>query len=229
MMEYDGDLHIPEKYLVSPPEIERTLSEYLCAEKVPSFAISETQKFGHVTYFWNGNRSGYIDKNVELYVEIPSDKIQFDKAPKMKAVEITEKTLELLDSKKYIFGRVNFANGDMVGHTGIMQAAIEAVETVDTCVGQLLEKIKELDGIAVITADHGNADIMFTEKDGKKTPKTAHTLNPVPFIIYDPNYKNEYKISNIENPGLSNIAATILNLLGYEKVADYDNSLIELA
>ena len=227
MMEYDGDLHIPKNYLVSPPEIDRTISEYLVSDKVTMFAISETQKFGHVTYFWNGNRSGYIDESLETYIEIPSDKIEFDKAPKMKAFEIAEKTDELLRSGKYKFGRLNFANGDMVGHSGVMEAAIIAVETVDTCVGKLLKTIDELGGIAIITADHGNADEMFTEKNGVKTPKTSHTLNPVPFIIYDPQYKNEYVMADVKNPGLSNVAATILNLLGYEKVEDYDASLIK--
>ncbi len=226
MMEYDGDLHIPKNFLVAPPEIDRTISEYLCATQVTSFAIAETQKFGHVTYFWNGNRSGYIDRKLEEYIEIPSDKIQFDKAPKMKAFEITQKTIELLQSGKYRFGRVNFANGDMVGHTGVMEAAIVAVETVDQCVGKLLETIKKLDGIAIVTADHGNAEEMYTIKNGKKEIKTAHTLNPVPFIIYDPGYKGEYHMANVPNPGLSNIAATILNLLGYEKPEDYDPSLI---
>jgi 2,3-bisphosphoglycerate-independent phosphoglycerate mutase len=228
MMQYDGDLKIPKNYLVFPPELDRTVSEYLCAEKVKSFAISETQKYGHVTYFWNGNRSGYIDKTLETYIEIPSDKIEFDKAPKMKAYEITEETIELLNSGNYKFGRVNFANGDMVGHSGNFDAAVIAVETTDECVGKLLKVIDELEGIAIVTADHGNADEMYTEKDGIKTPKTSHTLNPVPFIIYDPLFKNEYKISDVKDKGLSNIAATILNLLGYEKVEDYDPSLITL-
>ena len=226
MMEYDGDLHIPKNYVVEPPQIDRTVSEYLCAEKVNMFAISETQKFGHVTYFWNGNRSGYIDESVETYVEIPSDRIEFHKAPKMKALEITDKAIELLKSGKYRFGRINLANGDMVGHTGVMEAAITAMETVDACVGRLLEVVKELDGIAVITADHGNSDEMFTEKNGVRTPKTAHTLNPVPLIIYDPQYNGEYHMAGVQNAGLSNIAATLLNLLGFEKVKDYDDSLV---
>jgi len=226
MMQYDGDLLIPKNYLVFPPAIDRTISEYLCNEKVTSFAISETQKYGHVTYFWNGNRSGYIDQSLETYIEIPSDRIEFDKAPKMKAYEITEKTIELLKSGKFRFGRLNFPNGDMVGHTGNLQAAIIAVEAVDECVGNLLKVIDELKGIAIITADHGNSDEMYTEKDGVRTPKTAHTLNPVPFVIYDPQYNNEYQMAEVKNPGLSNMAATILNLLGYEKVEDYDNSLI---
>jgi len=227
MMQYDGDLNIPENYLVTPPEIENTISEYLCAEGVPTFAISETQKYGHVTYFWNGNRSGYIDKNLETYVEIPSDKIEFDKAPKMKAYEITEKTIELFRSGKYRFGRVNFPNGDMVGHSGKLEAAITAIETVDECVAKLLEVIVELGGIAIVTADHGNADEMYTEKNGVRTPKTAHTLNPVPFIIVDPAYNNEYIMQPPKNAGLSNIAATILNLLGFEKPGCYEASLIE--
>ncbi len=227
MMEYDGDLHIPKNYLVFPPAIDRTLSEYLCTADVTSFAISETQKFGHVTYFWNGNKSGYLCKDLELFVEIPSDKIEFDKAPKMKAYEIAGKTEELLRSGKYRFGRVNFANGDMVGHSGKIEAAIIAVETVDECLGKLLEVIDELDGIAVITADHGNCDEMYTEKNGVKTPKTSHTLNPVPFVIYDPQYAGEYKLSKIEKPGLTNIASTLLNLMGFEKVDDYDASLIK--
>ncbi len=226
MMEYDGDMHVPKNYLVMPPKIDRTLSQYLCAEGVKQFAVSETQKFGHVTYFWNGNRSGYINESLEKYVDIPSDKIEFDKAPKMKAPEITDKTIELLRSGEYKFGRLNYPNGDMVGHTGNMDAVITAVETVDDEVAKLLKVIDELNGIALITADHGNSDEMYTEKNGKKTPKTSHTLNPVPFIIYDTGYNGEYKMAKLDNPGLANIAATILNLLGFKKVEDYSDSLI---
>jgi 2,3-bisphosphoglycerate-independent phosphoglycerate mutase len=229
MMEYDGDAHIPPNFLVQPPDIEKTLSEYLCASGITSFAVSETQKFGHVTYFWNGNRSGYIDESLETYVEIPSDKIEFDKAPKMKAIEIKDRAVELLKTGTYRFGRLNLANGDMVGHTGIMEAAIIAVETVDQCVGDLLTIIDELKGIAVITADHGNSDEMFTiGKDNQKSTKTAHTLNPVPFVIYDPNYDGEYDMNPLENAGLSNVAATLLNLLGFENIEDYDPSLIRI-
>ena len=228
MMEYDGDLNIPPDYLVQPPHIDRTVSEYLCAEKVKMFAISETQKFGHVTYFWNGNRSGYIDESLERYVEISSDKIEFDKAPNMKAVEIKDKAIELLNTGEYQFGRLNLANGDMVGHTGFLDAAVIAVEAVDRCVGELLNVIRQLEGIAIITADHGNSDEMFTlDKQGNKKSKTAHTLNRVPFIIYDPGYHDEYELApKTGEQGLSNVASTILNLLGYEKVEDYNPSLI---
>jgi len=227
MMEYDGDSHIPKNFLVEPPAIDRTLSQYLCAEKVTSFAVSETQKFGHVTYFWNGNKSGYICEEFEKYVEIPSDKIEFDKAPKMKAGEITDTTIELLESGKYKFGRINYPNGDMVGHTGNVQAAIIAMEAVDEGIGKLLPVIEKLGGIAIITADHGNADEMFTVKNGKKIVKTSHTLNKVPFIIYDPEFNGEYEMAEVKNPGLANIAGTILNLLGYENVEDYEPSLIK--
>ena len=227
MMQYDGDLRIPGHFLVDPPEIDRTVSEYLCAAGVSMFAISETQKFGHVTYFWNGNKSGYVCKNLEEYVEIPSDKIRFDKAPAMKAPEITEKTIELLESGRFRFGRLNFANGDMVGHTAVPEAIISAVETVDSCVQRLLDVVEKLGGVAIVTADHGNSDEMFTVKDGKKLPKTAHTLNPVPLVIYDPQYAGEYRMAGLSKRGLSNVAGTILNLLGFEDVKDYDPSLIE--
>ena len=229
MMEYDGDAHIPPHFLVQPPAIDHVISEYLCAEKIKTFAVSETQKFGHVTYFWNGNRSGYIDASLEKYVEIPSDRIEFDRAPQMKAREITDAAVDLLKHGDYRFGRLNYPNGDMVGHTGRMDAAMIAVETVDQCVGELLAVIKEMGGIAVITADHGNADEMFTiDKKGEKSVKTAHSLNPVPFIIYDPLYQGEYHMADIKEKGLSNIAATLLNLLGYDKPEDYDPSLIEV-
>lgn len=223
MMEYDSEEKVPRNFLVQPPMISQTISEYLVQEQVPMFAISETQKYGHVTYFWNGNRSGYIAEQLEKYVEIPSDRIA---APKMKAIEITDKTIELLESEKYKFGRVNFANGDMVGHTGVMEAVIEAVETVDTSVGRLLKVVEKLNGIAIVTADHGNADEMFTVKDGKKQIKTSHTLNRVPFAIVDSGYEGEYKMARLPRPGLSNVAATICNLLGYEKPEDYDPSLM---
>lgn len=227
MMEYDGDLHVPKHYLVEPPQIDNSISEYLCDSNVKSFAISETQKFGHVTYFWNGNRSGYINKDLETYVEILSDKVKFEDAPKMKAEEIAEKTIELLKSGEFRFGRLNFANGDMVGHTGIESAIVTAVETVDVCVKKVIDAVVELGGVVLVTADHGNADEMFTIKNGKKVVSTAHSLNAVPFIIIDPDFKGEYKMADLPKKGLSNVAATILNFLGYDKPLDYDPSLIE--
>jgi 2,3-bisphosphoglycerate-independent phosphoglycerate mutase len=198
----------------------------MCANGVTSFAISETQKYGHVTYFWNGNRSGYINEKLETYVEIPSDRIRFDQAPKMKAAEITEKSIELLKSGKYKFGRLNYPNGDMVGHTGIPEAIIISVEAVDEGLAKLLQTIKELNGIAVVLADHGNADEMFTVKGGKKQISTAHSLNPVPCAIVDAAYQDEYEMANIPGQGLANVAATLLNLLGFEAPKEYAPSLI---
>lgn len=226
MLQYDGDDFIPTNYLVNPPEIDRTMGEFLCAEDVKLFAISETQKYGHVTFFWNGNRSGYINESLETYIEIPSDNIEFNQAPAMKAREITEKTIELIRSGEFRHGRLNIANGDMVGHTGDLPAAIKAMEVVDECVAKIIDVIKEMDGILIYTADHGNADIMYTEKNGVKSPKTSHTLSPVPFAIYDPNYKNEYTLSPPSDAGLTHIAATAFNLMGYDAPAGYQPSLI---
>jgi 2,3-bisphosphoglycerate-independent phosphoglycerate mutase len=228
MMEYDGDMHVPKNYLVVPPQIDKTVGEYLCGSNVKSFALSETQKYGHVTYFWNGNKSGYINKNLEEYFEIPSDKIQFQNAPKMKSKEITDMAIELFKSGKYKFGRINFPNGDMVGHTGKKEAIITAVEAVDESVARLIDTVNALDGIVLITADHGNADEMFTVSKGQEIVSTAHSLNKVPFAIIDKNYNNEYSMADLESKGLSNVAATIVNLLGFEKPAEYDPSLIVL-
>ena len=228
MLQYDGDLQVPNNYLVDPPVIDRTMGEYLAEMNVASFAVSETQKFGHVTYFWNGNRSGYINDELETYVEIPSDNIPFDETPAMKAQEITDATIELMRTGKYRYGRVNFANGDMVGHTGNLEATTKAVEIVDQCVAQLIQTIDELNGILVYTSDHGNADQMFTETaNGERVPMTSHTLAPVPFVIYDSQSNNEYDLTPPIDAGLSHIASTTLNLLGYQAPEDYQPSLIE--
>jgi len=229
MMEYDGDAHIPKNYLVEPPAFDRTLGQYLCAQGLTSYAISETQKFGHVTYFWNGNNSGYIDEGLEKYVEIPSDKITFDLRPWMKAAQITDAVIEAVSSGRYKFIRLNYANGDMVGHTGVVPSIRIAVETVDLCLGRLLEAVGAAGGVAMVTADHGNADCMWTEKNGQRTPMVAHTKNPVPFIVKDYAGANRFALRLPDTPGLSNVAATICNLLGYEAPPDYDPSLLRLS
>jgi len=237
MMEYDGDLHIPRRYLVNPPAITNTMGEYLAKNDICQFALSETQKFGHVTYFWNGNRSGKFSEEKEKYIEIPSDNIPFEQRPWMQCALITDTCIDLLKSGKYQFGRINFPNGDMVGHSGVMNAARIAMESVDICIGRLITAVKKINGIAVITADHGNCDEMYEwdkknnciqtdKKTGLPVVKTSHTLNKVPFIIYDPSFKGEYGLSGVHDGGLSNIAATVLNLLGYEAPEDYDKSLI---
>ena len=228
LMQYDGDALIPKKYLVEPPAIDRTLGEYLCASGVTSYAISETQKFGHVTYFWNGNKSGYIDENLETYEEVPSDRVTFDLRPWMKAAEITDKVIEAIASGRYKFIRLNLANCDMVGHTGMPLSIRIAVETVDLSLKRLLVAVRKAGGIALVTADHGNADCMWTEKKGVRTPMVAHTLNPVPCIIKDYNTMNTFSLAGVEAPGLANVAATLCNLLGYEAPELYDPSLVRI-
>jgi len=237
MLEYDGDLHIPKNYLVAPPEISNTMSEYLVSSGIYSAAISETQKYGHVTYFWNGNRSGKFDEELETFIEIPSDVIPFEQRPWMKCAEITDKLIELIKSGKYKYIRVNYPNGDMVGHTGNIDATQVSVEALDLQLARLLPVIDEVHGAAIITADHGNADEMFeTDKksgkikfgsDGHPKAKTSHTLNPVPCIIYD-NFTSD-KYSVVEGAyGLSNVAATTVNMLGFEAPDMWDASMIEV-
>ena len=226
LLQYDGDAFVPTNYLVDPPAIDRTISEFLCSEGLRSFAISETQKFGHVTFFWNGNKSGFIDESLETYIEIPSDNVEFNKTPAMKLLEITEQTIEMLKSGDYDWGRLNFPNPDMVGHTGDLTATIEAIRVLEDCMDRLLQVIEELGGALVFTADHGNADIMYTEKNGVKTPLTSHTLSPVPFAIFDPTNEDVLELADVDNAGLSNVAATLVNLLGYEAPSDYDRSLL---
>ena len=239
MLEYDGDLHIPKNYLVSPPEITNTMGEYLADSGVPVLAISETQKFGHVTYFWNGNRSGKFNDKLETYIEVPSDVVPFEQRPWMKCAEITDKLIEALRSGKYKFLRVNFPNGDMVGHTGSLAATRCSMEALDLQLGRLLPVIDELHGVAIITADHGNADEMFemdkktglpkVDKNGKMKAKTSHTLNPVPCILYDNTAaKEHYRVKTEGHFGLSDVAATVVNLLGYEKPSMWDESIIEV-
>ena len=238
MLEYDGDAHIPSRYLVSPPEITATSGEYFCAAGIPQFAISETQKYGHVTYFWNGNRSGKFSETLETYVEIPSDVVPFEQRPWMKCAEITDALIDALRSGKYRYLRVNFPNGDMVGHTGNFLATECSMEALDLQLARILKVVDELEGAAIITADHGNADEMAEidkktgapklAKDGSMKAKTSHTLNPVPCIIYDNFTKDAYTVK-AANPafGLSNVAATTALLLGYKPAPEWDEALIE--
>jgi 2,3-bisphosphoglycerate-independent phosphoglycerate mutase len=237
MMEYDGDLHIPPAYLVNPPAIDQTLTEYLLKYGVRQFACSETQKFGHVTFFWNGNRSGYFNKELEEYVEIPSDVIPFNERPEMKAELIADATIARMQKKSFDFGRINFANGDMVGHTGDLQAAITAVETVDHQLGRLMAAADETGTTLIVTADHGNADEMFDgkEKDfpewdkpeGKRPrPKTAHTLAPVPLAIYGVGATG-FALAQVERRTLANIANTAIQILGLPTNPIYLPSLIQ--
>jgi len=239
MLEYDGDLHIPSRYLVNPPEITNTMGEYLADMKISQFAISETQKYGHVTYFWNGNKSGMFSEEYETYEEIPSDIVPFEQRPWMKCAEITDRLIEVLQSGKYDCIRVNFPNGDMVGHTGSLEATICSMEALDLQLGRILPVLDKVGGVAIITADHGNADEMAEfdkksgsvkkNKDGSLKAKTSHTLNPVPCIIYDNANADKYTVKEDKGQfGLSNVAATVVNLLGYEAPEMWDESVIEL-
>ncbi len=223
MLEYDGDLKIPTHYLVQPPVIKNTLTELLCKHGLSEYAVSETQKYGHVTYFWNGNRSGKVDEKLETYEEIPSDVIPFEQEPAMKSREITDHMIAAMESKKYDFLRCNFPNGDMVGHTGVISAVITAMECVDESVGRIIEAADRLGYLVLVTADHGNADQMTETKKGKTSIRTAHSLNPVPFIIYDPDEKHELKEGKF---GLANVAPTVATLLGLEKPACWEESMV---
>jgi 2,3-bisphosphoglycerate-independent phosphoglycerate mutase len=239
MMQYDGDALIPEKYLVNPPGIDRTVGEYLVKAGVRQLAISETQKFGHVTYFFNGNRSGKFDSALEDYIEVTSDIVPFEQRPWMKAAEITDKVVDAILGGTYGFIRLNYANGDMVGHTGNTQAVEIAVEAVDLCIERLVKAVKKANGILVVSADHGNADDMFEcnsktgetiydEKTGQPKPRTAHSLNPVFAYVYEPTGSIKMKLSNHKDLGISSLAATCLTLLGFEPPEDYTPSIVEI-
>ena len=238
MMEYDGDLHVPAQYLVSPPSIDRTMCEYLTASGVTQYSISETQKFGHITYFFNGNRSGKFSEDLETYVEIPSDILPFEQRPWMKCAEIADNVIKTIESGEYDFIKMNFPNGDMVGHTGNYEAVICSLEALDLSIGRLKTVVEKAGGVMIISADHGNSDDMFEhnkktgelvyKKNGKPKAKTSHSLNPVPCIIYDPAGKGEYKAELKEGLGISSLAATCIEMLGFVAPADYDESVLAM-
>lgn len=220
MLQYDGDLKIPTTFLVEPPHITNTLTETLVANNMASFAISETQKYGHVTYFWNGNKLGKFDENLETNVEIKGDDVTFDQRPWMKSAEITDEVIKALESNKYDFIRINFPNGDMVGHTGDMLATIMSIEAVDLALGRLLPAVDKANATLIVLADHGNADEMI---DAKGNPKTSHSLNPVPFIVYG----REVELKEDGEYGLANVAATVTDLLGVQANPVWEPSLIK--
>ncbi len=225
MLQYDGDLKLPARFLVNPPEITNTMTEVFVKAGINEYAISETQKYGHVTYFWNGNRSGKVSEELETYVEIPSDNVSFDQRPWMKSAEITDKLIEAIRSGKYQFLRCNFPNGDMVGHTGSMDATVIGVESVDLGLARLKEVCDECGVTMLVTADHGNADEMLEKnKKGEIQVRTAHSLNPVPFIIYDKDVK--YTIKPSDSYGLANIAPTVVKMFGLEAPACWEDSMI---
>jgi 2,3-bisphosphoglycerate-independent phosphoglycerate mutase len=221
---------------VQPPEIDRTVGEYLARNRVTQFACSETQKFGHVTYFWNGNRTGMFDPAYEEYVEVRSDVVPFEQRPWMKAAEITDVTLAALEREGLRHARINYANGDMVGHTGNLDASVIAVEAVDLCLARLIPVIEERRGALIVTADHGNCDEMFEidrksgefsrDAAGHLRSKTSHTLNAVPCYIYVPSVDSLRLDDRVERPGIANVSATALHLLGYERPEGYEPSIL---
>jgi 2,3-bisphosphoglycerate-independent phosphoglycerate mutase len=211
------------------------MSEYLAGSGVPQYVVSETQKFGHMTYFWNGNRSGKFDPDLETYAEIPSDKVPFDQAPAMKAAEIADHVIAALQTNRYQCLRLNFANGDMVGHTGNLEATIASMEAMDLALARVLEAVKEVRGTLVLTADHGNAEDMIEldadgnprrRYDGTPRGKTAHTTNPVGFWIYRAEGPQLELRQDLPDAGLANLAATVIELLGFEPPEDYLPSML---
>ena len=237
MLEYDGDPHIPSRYLVSPPEIKGTMGEFLVAHGKTQLALSETQKYGHVTYFWNGNRSGKFSEELEEYIEIPSDVVPFEQRPWMKCAEISDVLIEKIRSGRFDFLRVNYPNGDMVGHTGSFDATVIAMEALDLSLARVLKAVDEARGIAIVTADHGNADEMYEiskktgeparNADGTPKAKTSHTLNPVPCILYDNFYSDAYTCVDGAY-GLANVAATVVTLAGMTPPDYWEKSMVAL-
>jgi len=197
-----------------PQQIRNNLGEVLSREGLKQFRIAETEKYAHVTFFFNGGSDTQFPGEERLLV--PSPKIAtYDLKPEMSVFEVADKVVEAVESKKYDVIIMNIANPDMVGHTGVMDATLEAVRDTDVAVGRILDAVEKIDGVALITADHGNAELMFDEKTGQ--PHTAHTTNPVPLILVDRNKR----FGALRGGGvLSNVAPTILTILGIEKPAE---------
>ena len=237
LMQYDGDEQVPRRYLVSPPEIDRTVGAYLAANGKRSFAVAETQKYGHVTYFFNGNCSGYLDPELEEYVCVPSRQLPFDQIPEMEAAKVADAAVAAIASGRFDHVRMNFANGDMVGHTGDFNATLRAMEAVDSALGRVIDATVAAGGVALVTADHGNADQMFqTDKKsgryqldeaGHRVVRTAHSLNPVPFVLIDP--RQQWTLAELPDAGIASIGGTVLALCGLQPPADYDPILIRSA
>ncbi|NQU63773.1 MAG: 2,3-bisphosphoglycerate-independent phosphoglycerate mutase [SAR324 cluster bacterium] len=231
MMVYDEDRNMPENRIMVGPSVPEPFGKRILELGLNQFRLAETQKYAHVTFFFNGGYRNPLDPKKEIYHLINSDKIDsFAQAPKMKALEIAAQAAAFIQSGTFDFGLINFANTDMVGHTGDMQASIIAAQTVDLAVRQICEAIEAVNGVAIITADHGNADemLIFNKKTGKEEISTKHSINPVPFVIFDPGFKGEYQLkpSNSHSElNLSMIAATNFLLLGKQIPSDINDPL----
>ena len=232
MTQYDQDNQIPPDYLVGTPVVEEPFGKRILELGLKQFRLSETQKFAHVTFFYNGGYREPLDPLQENYHFIASDKIpSFAERPAMKAPGISKKAVEFINSGEYQYGLINFANADMVGHTGDFQATVRAVEAVDAALDNIVRAIDAVNGLLVITADHGNADEMLISNQNETLEiSTKHSLNPVPFLIYDPLYNGDYRLKPFGqdyNNNLSNIAATNFLLLGQAVPDDLAPSLFE--
>jgi len=230
MTQYDQDNQIPPDYLVGTPVVEEPFGKRILELGLKQFRLSETQKFAHVTFFYNGGYREPLDPLQENYHFIASDKIpSFAERPAMKAPGISKKAVEFINSGEYQYGLINFANADMVGHTGDLQATVRAVEAVDAALDNIVRAIDAVNGLLVITADHGNADeMLISNQNGTLEISTKHSLNPVPFLIYDPLYNGDYRLKPFGqdyNNNLSNIAATNFLLLGQAVPDDLAPSL----
>ncbi len=210
MTEYDGKFDLPVMF--SPQPIENILGEVISSKGLKQFRVSETEKYAHVTFFFNGGREEPFAGEDRLLIPSVKDVPTYDLRPEMRAYEIADAAVERLNNGDYSFMLMNFANGDMVGHTGMLNAAIKACETVDSSVGKVVEAALRKGWKVMITADHGNAEQMLDYETGE--PLTAHTLNPVPFMLIDDSLKG---VALKNNGGLKDIAPTILKLMGIEK------------
>ena len=203
--------------LFDKENVSNTLGEYLAAKGLNQLHIAETEKYAHVTFFFNGGRETPYDNEDRILV--PSPKVAtYDLKPEMSAYEVKDKLVAAINENKYDFIVVNFANGDMVGHTGIYEAIEKAVVAVDACVKDVIEAAKAQDYEAIIIADHGNADHALNE-DG--TPNTAHSLNPVPCV-----YVTENKAAKVEDGRLADVAPTILKIMGLEAPAEMNGNVL---
>ena len=233
MMVYDEDTDLPPKRLMGTAKVADPFGKRVLEMGLTQFRLAETQKYAHVTFFFNGGYREPLDPKRETYHLIPSDKIDsFARAPAMKAKEIGDQAVEFIRGGKHEFGLINFANTDMVGHTGESAAAALAAEAVDTALGRIVAAIEAAKGFLLITADHGNADEMISlnPKTGRREPNTRHSLNPVPVILVDPLYKpGDYRALGGEGEKaltLSRVAATNFLLLGRRPPSDIDDPLI---
>ena len=217
MTQYDAEMPNVE-VAFGPEALTNTFGEYISDKGMTQLRIAETQKYAHVTFFFNGGEEKQYPGEDRILVDSPKIST-FDLMPEMSAPEVSVKLNEAVRSGKYDAIIVNFANCDMVGHTGIIPAAVKAVETVDTCVGSLAEAVKEMDGVLFVTADHGNADKMLDENG---EPFTAHTTNPVPFIVYNYDCKVKY------GGRLCDIAPTMLKVMGLEQPKEMTGESIVL-